>query len=115
MARVGGILAPALPPLSQMWTPLPMLVFGTACIGASVASGMLPETLGKPLPESLQQITEELYSGRRSQGCLFFGRRYIELEEEPCGQSAKQTDAHASEDSSNPAPTVLGSAQATFE
>ncbi len=52
-ARVGGVVAPAVVLLSSVFEMLPILIFGiTGLIGALCMLPM-PETLGRPLPESL--------------------------------------------------------------
>lgn len=41
--------------LSTVWAPLPLLIFGgSALFGGIVAWINLPETLGKPLPETME-------------------------------------------------------------
>ena len=47
-ARVGGVVAPLVVLLPGS---LPMICFGAAALVAGVMIMMLPETLGKPLPE----------------------------------------------------------------
>jgi len=54
-ARIGGILAPQVAFLGTVWKPLPLLVFGSsALIGGAFALLFLPETLGYPLPETME-------------------------------------------------------------
>ena len=54
--RIGGILAPQIAMLSTVWDPLPLLVMGTGSfIGGILVFIFLPETLGKKLPDSMQE------------------------------------------------------------
>ena len=38
-----------------LWGPLPSLIFSVLCIISVLLNTMLPETLGKPMPESVQE------------------------------------------------------------
>jgi len=54
-ARIGGILAPQVANLNTVWVPLPLLIMGgSSLIGGLVALLNLPETLGKKLPENME-------------------------------------------------------------
>lgn len=55
MARIGGVLAPYVNVLTDIWTPLPMLVFGTISFVCGLLSLYLPETLNKKLPETIEE------------------------------------------------------------
>ncbi|CAB0009618.1 unnamed protein product [Nesidiocoris tenuis] len=52
-ARVGGILAPYVNIMVEIWTPLPMIVFGVMAFISGASALLLPETLGKDLPETI--------------------------------------------------------------
>ena len=54
-SRVGGILAPLILLLGDYWEPLPYVVFGSLAVLAGLTSLLLPETKGKPLPETLEE------------------------------------------------------------
>lgn len=55
-ARIGGIAAPLLL-LSDNWgASVPMLIMGTMAVTAGLVSVALPETLNKPLPETLADL-----------------------------------------------------------
>eukprot|EP00742_Colponemidia_sp_Colp-10_P015202 GILJ01017333.1.p1 GENE.GILJ01017333.1~~GILJ01017333.1.p1 ORF type:complete len:217 (+),score=24.32 GILJ01017333.1:39-653(+) len=54
-ARVGGIIAPLVVLLSQYSPSIPLLCFGVISLMAGALSLMLPETLGKPLYETLEE------------------------------------------------------------
>ncbi|XP_078603973.1 organic cation transporter protein-like [Branchiostoma floridae x Branchiostoma japonicum] len=53
-SRLGSVLTPFVSLLGDVWHPLPMVTFGTLCFVASLAIYTLPETLGVPLPDTLE-------------------------------------------------------------
>ncbi|XP_026672740.1 organic cation transporter protein-like [Ceratina calcarata] len=53
-ARIGGVIAPYVILLSKIWMPLPFLIFGSCVLLGGALSLLLPETLNKKLPESIQ-------------------------------------------------------------
>ncbi|XP_060519690.1 organic cation transporter protein-like [Cylas formicarius] len=54
-ARVGSIIAPYINVMSHIWHPFPLLVFGSLALVGGVLSLMLPETLNRKLPETLEE------------------------------------------------------------
>ncbi|XP_062262737.1 solute carrier family 22 member 6 [Platichthys flesus] len=65
MARIGAMVAPMVL-LTRDYIPwLPGLIYGGAPIISGLAAIFLPETLGSPLPDTIQDV-EESGSGRRS-------------------------------------------------
>ena len=52
--RVGGIVCPYVNMLSDVWTPLPLIIYGTVAFTGGLTTLLLPETLGKRLPETIQ-------------------------------------------------------------
>ncbi|XP_069171909.1 organic cation transporter protein isoform X2 [Procambarus clarkii] len=54
VARVGGALAPYINLLGDQWQPLPLLIFGSLACTAGLLALLLPETLGRHLPETIQ-------------------------------------------------------------
>ncbi|KAH8332812.1 hypothetical protein KR074_011293 [Drosophila pseudoananassae] len=54
IARVGGILAPYLKLLGEIWRPLPLIICGALSLIAGLLSLLLPETLNKPMPETIE-------------------------------------------------------------
>ncbi|XP_061396833.1 organic cation transporter protein-like [Musca vetustissima] len=54
VARIGGILAPYLNLLGQIWRPLPLIICGALAFLGGLLSLMLPETLNKPMPETIE-------------------------------------------------------------
>lgn len=52
-ARVGGILAPYINIMAEIWKPLPLLIFGAAALLGVLFSISLPETHNKQLPDSI--------------------------------------------------------------
>ncbi|XP_066276613.1 organic cation transporter protein-like [Branchiostoma lanceolatum] len=63
IGRAGGILAPFVALLAEYWAPLPLLTFGILSFLDGVAILALPETLGVPLPNTLED-SENLNSVR---------------------------------------------------
>lgn len=55
MARIGGILAPYINVLSDIWKPFPLVVFGVLAFISGLLSLYLPETLNKKLPETIEE------------------------------------------------------------
>ena len=53
-ARIGGILCPYLNMLSDVWTPLPQIVYGIFAFSGGLLALFLPETLNKQLPETIE-------------------------------------------------------------
>ncbi|XP_011689430.1 PREDICTED: organic cation transporter protein-like [Wasmannia auropunctata] len=53
-ARIGGVIAPYVNHLSEIWMPLPLVIFGSSALFGGLMSLLLPETLNKKLPESIQ-------------------------------------------------------------
>uniref|UniRef100_A0AAX7SYQ3 Solute carrier family 22 member 6 n=1 Tax=Astatotilapia calliptera TaxID=8154 RepID=A0AAX7SYQ3_ASTCA len=65
MARVGAMVAPMVRLTGDYIPWLPGLIYGGAPIVSGVAVIFLPETLGTPLPDTIQDV-EERGSGKRS-------------------------------------------------
>ncbi|KAK6187134.1 hypothetical protein SNE40_005223 [Patella caerulea] len=55
-ARIGGILVPTMLDLKSIWTPLPLVIFGSLSITAGILALLLPETTDKPLPQLLEDV-----------------------------------------------------------
>eukprot|EP00887_Chlorella_sp_A99_P006041 scaffold22.g6041.t1 len=65
--RLGAVVAPGLAYVqARLRSPfVPMLVFGSLCCGAAVASALLPETLGSPVHETIQDLATAVQLGGR--------------------------------------------------
>eukprot|EP00058_Branchiostoma_floridae_P006628 XP_002592116.1 hypothetical protein BRAFLDRAFT_59470 [Branchiostoma floridae] len=57
-ARVGGIISPFVALLADSWRPLPYIVFGGVSVLGGILCLMLPETLGAPLPQTLEEAED---------------------------------------------------------
>ncbi|XP_057338281.1 organic cation transporter protein [Microplitis mediator] len=53
-ARIGGVIAPYVNYLAEIWKPLPLVIFGACALAGGLISLMLPETLNKKLPETIE-------------------------------------------------------------
>lgn len=49
------MIAPQTPLLAKLWSPLPMVVFGTMGIASGLAILQFPETLNTKLPNTVEQ------------------------------------------------------------
>ncbi|XP_018546982.1 solute carrier family 22 member 6 [Lates calcarifer] len=65
MARIGAMVAPMVLLAGDYIPWLPGLIYGGALILSGVAGIFLPETLGSPLPDTIQDV-EDRGSGRKS-------------------------------------------------
>lgn len=54
-ARVGSVLAPYINVLNKIWHPLPLVIFGIITLVGGMLSLMLPETLNRKLPETMEE------------------------------------------------------------
>ncbi|KAI0215704.1 Organic cation transporter protein [Lamellibrachia satsuma] len=58
-ARVGGVVAPQVLVLGTIWSKsVPLVIFGILSLLGSFTSLLLPETLGKPLPDTIDQAEQ---------------------------------------------------------
>ena len=57
--RLGGILCPYLNLLAATWTPLPLCIYGGLALTGGCMALLLPETLGKRLPETVEDEFED--------------------------------------------------------
>uniref|UniRef100_G1U0K7 Solute carrier family 22 member 8 n=1 Tax=Oryctolagus cuniculus TaxID=9986 RepID=G1U0K7_RABIT len=56
MARVGSIVSPLVSMTSELYPSLPLFIYGAVPVAASAATALLPETLGQPLPDTVQDL-----------------------------------------------------------
>eukprot|EP00058_Branchiostoma_floridae_P007179 XP_002592667.1 hypothetical protein BRAFLDRAFT_118384 [Branchiostoma floridae] len=54
-ARVGGMVAPFVNLLGSYWAPMPYVIFGGVSIAAGLLALLLPETVGKKLPSTIEE------------------------------------------------------------
>ena len=57
--RIGGILAPFIIGIKPVSVPL--FIMGMSCLVGGIIAVFLPETLGAPLPETLEDVRYELH------------------------------------------------------
>ncbi|XP_051167879.1 organic cation transporter protein-like [Leptopilina boulardi] len=53
-AKLGGVFAPQINGLGQIWFPFPRVLYGTLALCAGLLSLFLPETLNERLPDSIE-------------------------------------------------------------
>ncbi len=53
--RIFGTTSSYIPELASIWAPLPMLVLGVPTIASACLALTLPETRGRPLPQTLEE------------------------------------------------------------
>ncbi|XP_075957620.1 organic cation/carnitine transporter 2-like [Anarhichas minor] len=70
VAKVGSSIAPFLLQLSVYFKYLPYIVMGTLAVVSAFATFLLPESFGRPLPQTIQQMHK-----RESIKCPFITRR----------------------------------------
>lgn len=58
-ARGGAILGPVVRLLDAVSPPLPLLLYGAVPLLGGLASLLLPETRGLPLPDTLQDVQNQ--------------------------------------------------------
>ncbi|XP_019569522.2 solute carrier family 22 member 6 [Rhinolophus sinicus] len=56
MARVGSIVSPLVSMTSELYPTMPLFIYGTVPVAASAVVFLLPETMGQPLPDTVQDI-----------------------------------------------------------
>lgn len=54
-ARIGSIVAPFVNGLAKLWNPFPLIIFGIIALIGGIMSLVLPETLNKKLPETIEE------------------------------------------------------------
>eukprot|EP00930_Biecheleria_cincta_P096439 TRINITY_DN88292_c0_g1_i1.p1 TRINITY_DN88292_c0_g1~~TRINITY_DN88292_c0_g1_i1.p1 ORF type:complete len:524 (-),score=63.32 TRINITY_DN88292_c0_g1_i1:66-1406(-) len=59
-ARVGGVVAPAVVSLSSIFEAFPLMIMGIVAFLAGILILTLPETVGKPLPESVEDCQTQV-------------------------------------------------------
>lgn len=63
-SRFGALLAPFVPLLRILFEFLPLLIFGVVAFTAGILAKFLPETLGRKLPDTIEEA-ESIGVGER--------------------------------------------------
>uniref|UniRef100_A0A8C5W6P1 Solute carrier family 22 member 6 n=1 Tax=Microcebus murinus TaxID=30608 RepID=A0A8C5W6P1_MICMU len=56
MARVGSIVSPLVSMTAELYPSVPLFIYGAVPVAASAVTAFLPETLGQPLPDTVQDL-----------------------------------------------------------
>ncbi|KAI4530045.1 hypothetical protein MG293_019901 [Ovis ammon polii] len=56
LARVGSIVSPLVSMTAELYPSVPLFIYGAVPVAASAAVALLPETLGQPLPDTVQDV-----------------------------------------------------------
>ena len=56
LANTGSILSPLVSTTSEVYPSLPLCISGAALVAACPITVLLPETLGQPLPNTVQDL-----------------------------------------------------------
>ena len=56
LARVGSIVSPLVSMTAELYPSVPLFIYGAVPVAASAAITLLPETLGQPLPDTVQDV-----------------------------------------------------------
>ncbi|XP_013400117.1 organic cation transporter protein-like [Lingula anatina] len=63
VARLGAAVAPQVLALGRMYSPLPFIILGSLAVGSGLLALLLPETLGKSLPQTIEEWDARLNHG----------------------------------------------------
>ena len=55
-SKVGGLAAPFIAGLATIENYIPLIVFGTSSVIGGILAVMLPESVGAPLPQNLNEV-----------------------------------------------------------
>ncbi|XP_070313617.1 solute carrier family 22 member 6 isoform X3 [Odocoileus virginianus] len=67
MARVGSIVSPLVSMTAELYPSVPLFIYGAVPVAASTAVALLPETLGQPLPDTVQDLENRRRGNTRKQ------------------------------------------------
>uniref|UniRef100_A0A8D2E0X1 Solute carrier family 22 member 6 n=1 Tax=Sciurus vulgaris TaxID=55149 RepID=A0A8D2E0X1_SCIVU len=67
MARVGSIVSPLVSMTAELSPTIPLFIYGAVPVVASAATALLPETLGQPLPDTVQDLEGRRRKPRQQQ------------------------------------------------
>ncbi|XP_054581364.1 solute carrier family 22 member 6 isoform X2 [Eptesicus fuscus] len=67
MARVGSIASPLVSMTAELLPSAPLFIYGAVPVVASAVAALLPETLGHPLPDTVQDVENRRGKAQRQQ------------------------------------------------
>ncbi|KAE8607247.1 hypothetical protein XENTR_v10011094 [Xenopus tropicalis] len=65
MARIGGIVAPLVKILGELYPFVPLLIYGGAPIISGLCVFFLPETVNKPLPDTIEEVEKGINAPKK--------------------------------------------------
>ncbi|OCT81763.1 solute carrier family 22 member 6-A isoform X1 [Xenopus laevis] len=65
MARIGGIVAPLVKILGEYYPFLPLVIYGGAPIISGLCVFFLPETVNKPLPDTIEEVEKRIKAPKK--------------------------------------------------
>ena len=93
IGSIGNLISPQIVELSIVSKQIPLIIFGFCAFMASLLMSGLPETLGKPLPETLEDINsfDKKYTARRRSTFIAVCRAPVEI---PLNMANNQTNGN---------------------
>ena len=72
IARFGAVFALLVDAMADIWGPMPMVLMGSVAVIAGCLAALLPETVGLPLPQTLEEAIEipNRRAAGRPRGCF---------------------------------------------
>ncbi|KAM5247491.1 solute carrier family 22 member 6 [Ctenodactylus gundi] len=86
MARVGSIVSPLVSLTAELHPAVPLFIYGAVPVAASAATTLLPETLGEPLPDTVQEL-ESRRRGKARRDQQEQQRQMVPLQSATCEKS----------------------------
>ncbi|XP_029141435.1 uncharacterized protein LOC107294373 [Protobothrops mucrosquamatus] len=95
MARIGSMAAPLVRMSGEFFPPLPLIIYGTAPIVSGLVTCFLPETLNRPLPETIEEVERRSKPNEEDElqmKVLLSSEKWREAKGSECNQNAPRDD-----------------------